>query len=287
VHLDLPWNPARLEQRVGRVDRLGQTRRVHATLLTASHSMESGILARLAERVMRARQVLGGGAFNGFVPERALTRALLRGTMLDESGTETVPPIPPATRWKRRAEAIGRCISRRRRLTAAWQAGSPAARRYLRGPLAIRGEAARAGRIALWTLPVIDGVGTVLERHFLAAWVACGAEPDTEAVGRAVEDIARRRLAQRLSRLERILRTRAHAGAAVERAIGRYLATLQFPEIFQPELFHDRASRAALAGARQREDITRTAGDRLDEWQATGAVSLGRAALVLVTDLRP
>ena len=30
VLFDLPWTPVRIEQRIGRVDRLGQARRVHA-----------------------------------------------------------------------------------------------------------------------------------------------------------------------------------------------------------------------------------------------------------------
>src|SRR5205085_12576773 len=35
VNLELPWNPIRLEQRIGRVDRLGQSRTVHAIHLFA------------------------------------------------------------------------------------------------------------------------------------------------------------------------------------------------------------------------------------------------------------
>ena len=35
VNLELPWTPLRLEQRIGRVERIGQTRRVHAVHLLA------------------------------------------------------------------------------------------------------------------------------------------------------------------------------------------------------------------------------------------------------------
>ena len=35
ISLELPWNPARLEQRIGRVDRISQTRPTHLTLLVA------------------------------------------------------------------------------------------------------------------------------------------------------------------------------------------------------------------------------------------------------------
>ena len=40
VTLELPWNPWRLEQRVGRVDRMGQQRRVHALHLYYRNSFE-------------------------------------------------------------------------------------------------------------------------------------------------------------------------------------------------------------------------------------------------------
>ena len=40
INLELPWNPMRLEQRVGRVDRIGQSRRVHAFNLIARDTGE-------------------------------------------------------------------------------------------------------------------------------------------------------------------------------------------------------------------------------------------------------
>jgi superfamily II DNA or RNA helicase len=53
VNLELPWNPIRLEQRVGRVDRLGQQRAVHAINLLAADTAEDAVLARLQQRVAR------------------------------------------------------------------------------------------------------------------------------------------------------------------------------------------------------------------------------------------
>ena len=42
VNLELPWNPMRLEQRIGRVDRIGQTSTVHAIhLVAASHRRDA------------------------------------------------------------------------------------------------------------------------------------------------------------------------------------------------------------------------------------------------------
>ena len=55
VNLELPWNPMRLEQRIGRVDRIGQTRCVHAVHLVGDSTGELTLLARLERRLDRAR----------------------------------------------------------------------------------------------------------------------------------------------------------------------------------------------------------------------------------------
>jgi superfamily II DNA or RNA helicase len=59
VNLELPWNPMRLEQRVGRVDRIGQSRTVHAINLVAAGTAESNLLARLVCRLDRVRAAMG------------------------------------------------------------------------------------------------------------------------------------------------------------------------------------------------------------------------------------
>ncbi len=55
VNLELPWNPIRLEQRIGRVDRLGQLRPVHAIHLFANGTAEATVLASLHRRVRQIR----------------------------------------------------------------------------------------------------------------------------------------------------------------------------------------------------------------------------------------
>ena len=57
--LELPWNPMRLEQRIGRVDRIGQHRTVHAVHLVASGTGETRILQRLRARVAQADRDVG------------------------------------------------------------------------------------------------------------------------------------------------------------------------------------------------------------------------------------
>jgi superfamily II DNA or RNA helicase len=59
---ELPWNPNRLEQRIGRVDRLGQSRRVHAISLVAADTQETRFLERLTVRRERITTALGRDA---------------------------------------------------------------------------------------------------------------------------------------------------------------------------------------------------------------------------------
>jgi superfamily II DNA or RNA helicase len=59
INLELPWNPIRLEQRIGRVDRIGQSRTVHAIHLYGAGTAESTVLANLVRRLdlMRATEM--------------------------------------------------------------------------------------------------------------------------------------------------------------------------------------------------------------------------------------
>ena len=62
VTLELPWNPWRLEQRVGRVDRMGQQRRVHALHLYHRNSFEEVVLANLDRRRRTATNAVAPSA---------------------------------------------------------------------------------------------------------------------------------------------------------------------------------------------------------------------------------
>ncbi len=92
IHLDLPWNPIRLEQRAGRVDRLGQVRDIHVTELTMAHRWDERFRVRLGGREAAAQD------------ERAL---------------------PSDTRWRRRARAVARVLGRRRLCASRWRGPVP------------------------------------------------------------------------------------------------------------------------------------------------------------------
>jgi SNF2 family DNA or RNA helicase len=59
VNFDLPWNPMRIEQRVGRIHRIGQTREVFIFNLCTAGSLEARILDLLNEKIRMFELVVG------------------------------------------------------------------------------------------------------------------------------------------------------------------------------------------------------------------------------------
>lgn len=64
VNYDLPWNPNRLEQRFGRIHRIGQTEVCHLWNLVAQETREGDVYLKLLEKLEQARQALGGQVFD-------------------------------------------------------------------------------------------------------------------------------------------------------------------------------------------------------------------------------
>lgn len=64
VNYDLPWNPNRLEQRFGRIHRIGQTEVCHLWNLVAYETREGEVFQRLFEKLEEERKALGGRVFD-------------------------------------------------------------------------------------------------------------------------------------------------------------------------------------------------------------------------------
>lgn len=64
VNYDLPWNPNRLEQRFGRIHRIGQTEVCHLWNLVAEETREGEVYRKLLEKLDEARNALGGKVFD-------------------------------------------------------------------------------------------------------------------------------------------------------------------------------------------------------------------------------
>ena len=79
VNYDLPWNPNRLEQRFGRIHRIGQTEVCHLWNLVATETREGHVYARLLKKLEAERHALDGQVFDvlGKVFEDAPLRRLL------------------------------------------------------------------------------------------------------------------------------------------------------------------------------------------------------------------
>lgn len=59
INFDLPWNPMRLEQRIGRVHRLGQTRAVHIFNLITKDTIEEHIMYLLHQKINMFESIIG------------------------------------------------------------------------------------------------------------------------------------------------------------------------------------------------------------------------------------
>lgn len=64
INYDLPWNPNRIEQRFGRIHRIGQTEVCHLWNLVAEETREGDVYQKLLDKLEQARQSLGGQVFD-------------------------------------------------------------------------------------------------------------------------------------------------------------------------------------------------------------------------------
>jgi superfamily II DNA or RNA helicase len=64
VNYDLPWNPNRLEQRFGRIHRIGQTEVCHLWNLVAVETREGHVFQQLLKKLEKERDALGGQVFD-------------------------------------------------------------------------------------------------------------------------------------------------------------------------------------------------------------------------------
>ena len=64
VNYDLPWNPNRLEQRFGRIHRIGQTEVCHLWNIVANETREGEVFQKLFDKIETEREALGGKVFD-------------------------------------------------------------------------------------------------------------------------------------------------------------------------------------------------------------------------------
>jgi superfamily II DNA or RNA helicase len=108
VNYDLPWNPNRIEQRFGRIHRIGQRETCHMWSLVAEDTREGAVFIRLLEKMEEQVAALGakvydvlGETFDGEPLDGLLTRAIREGegarrhleTVIDARVAEELPKL--------------------------------------------------------------------------------------------------------------------------------------------------------------------------------------------------
>jgi len=298
INLELPWNPMRLEQRIGRVDRIGQRRTVHAVHLIAGDTGEPRILERLMARIARARADIDAPDPIGCDEERAVARLIIEGV-----GEGTEPPDPGAAhppagcvfpRLEREAIAEVARLTDARALTGAVGVHVDVDPPWLARARRHRTRARLGGRMVLLLQATgEDGEGRVAESTLVP--LAVSMAPAGPATGGA------RGLAALLRRLEgdlahyvdpavaswrgeaaRIAAAFASNRLKRERAIAAAVDD-HAPAAVQPGLFDRRAetARAAAAAARRAQDEERLRGMAHIERAATLSFEPVRLLLAL------
>jgi hypothetical protein len=129
INCDLPWNPAKLEQRIARAWRKNQLRPVTVVNLVAEGTIEHGMLASLSQKMELAQGVLDGTGDLTKMTLRSGRQAFLKrleqvmAVVPSQSTVAKSPPADPAAHFAIRAKAaLGRHLAQ---CDETWVPGSP------------------------------------------------------------------------------------------------------------------------------------------------------------------
>ncbi len=296
VHYELPWSPSRLEQRTGRVDRIGQHRVVHEIVLIAEDTAERLVLAPLTRRAARARtRLIGPTRLLALFSESRITAAVMDGHAIadaepgGEECEDTRVVGAPADLGQEAAAEACRLYQYRK-----WTDG--ATERRIESPAATvlrcRKGHIQPGFTCVFTVSLVAGDGALAHSELVALHVSVQLSRAT----RTAAD-ARRRIhlfiASRSEELHgRLLDAMAVPLARIEAQCAAALAALQQRErliagraplaarvLVQPGLFDQRAVRANSARLR-------AAGELLDAAQHQLESLAAASRLKRVIDLR-
>ncbi|ROQ92176.1 DEAD/DEAH box helicase [Desulfosoma caldarium] len=114
INYDIPWNPMRLEQRIGRVDRIGQTHEVRAVNFVFENSVEHRILEVLEEKLAVIFEEFGidktgdvlDSAQAGHMFDEMYLEAILNPEKVEESVESVVAHLQEQARQARTAASI-------------------------------------------------------------------------------------------------------------------------------------------------------------------------------------
>jgi superfamily II DNA or RNA helicase len=299
VNLELPWNPMRLEQRIGRVDRIGQRRTVHAFHLVARGSGEEQILERLQLRIARAQKditisdplsderaaarFVGLDAANGPEDSRTVTERLVEAAanrlwidLKDEAAAEVERIVFARKATNERVEASRRLLES----AGTWitRARRHETRRHL-----------RRNAVALLLVEWEDGHGRVRHSmlfptamHLERAWLPTRSELRAIVRGadRTLSAMADEEALRQHAEVDRWAVALVDARLARERAIALMRGGPHAPT--QAGLFDRRAERELQADHAAAAEIEREIDERIHSLSYSRTLSRRPARLLLV-----
>ena len=290
IDFELPWNPVRIEQRVGRLDRIGQTRKVHAVHLVAGRT-ERRVLALLVDKMERASAALGdaGSERLARLGEWVVAQAVFDGRC---PKGQPVPSMPMGAdgrlcaSYQQAAVDEAARLPRCRALPGPWSA-------LAEGRICVcETEAAAGGTVALLSADVVTRRGTVVEQVFVALRLglrlsreqaeALAAGSRTDPLYRAIACKAAEVVEQRRRFLASRCRRRTLGPLARETIfLARLCATANEPA--QYGLFDSREATAHSALLQQKASLVEAHREAVVSLEASAHLeSCGDPALVLL-----
>ena len=287
INLELPWNPIRLEQRIGRVDRIGQSRAVHAINLYAAETAESTVLANLFRRLDRIR-----------ASEISIASCVIDGGDLKLSPTE-----PPADEYAVTVHLETQAREEAARIIAERAASKATAAQPMAGAIPVTLVRSRRSAIenpaVIWFMRarIFNGAGRLVEDSLVPLVLPRPAdslrrprdvrsyiEDLMTGIAPALTALVERHLAPRVATIASL----SSEGLALTLVRERQItgATIETGALFQAGLFDRRAIRRGEASARQRRRATEEGAARIRMLESGATASLAQPpeiALVLVT----
>ena len=89
INIDLPWNPAVLEQRIGRIYRLGQQNNIQVINLVTPDSIEQEMLGKLRFKTSMFEGVLDDGEDSVFITDDKFSKMMETVSGMVEEDEET------------------------------------------------------------------------------------------------------------------------------------------------------------------------------------------------------
>jgi ERCC4-related helicase len=298
INLEVPWTPLRLEQRIGRVDRLGQERRVHAIGLVGRGTAEEAVVTALSARAATAeREAPYGGAnfradaegeaarlgrCRALQPRARITNGVNGPTTPDTQRIWVAgPPTTTSTQRRRGADTLRLCVSASPRLvgqltrfiqtqrpTPKASAGSNLSRDCDRAVLCTFARH-RSQLYAAIRLAFVDGSGFEVWNTVIGARCPAGTATFSKAMTSVIAETTSPITLRHDVMLRRL---RDDVRAATGPLIAREEAMLQALHVrhgrlaaplVQPGLFDRRALRDAEAQRRIATEAAATAAERL------------------------